>query len=444
MSAEKARRMTQNNLRTILLVALLLGACLSVSAAAEEANCDSAQCHAKLLTGKNMHPVAQACTSCHEPVSTPHPKKGTKTFKLTQEPPQLCYMCHPAFGTKSTVHFPVTGGMCTVCHNPHSSDEPKLLAQPLKSLCAMCHADHVDFKVVHGPVAAGDCIACHNPHESDEKKLLLKPGEQLCIGCHLDMAEVLKKKVVHPALSAGCTSCHNPHGSANPKLLAEEAPQLCFLCHSDIAEKVNTSPVVHTAVLMGCTLCHSPHASDNRRMLLNPEKDTCLGCHPAIIAKNMTVFHGPINEGRCTACHNPHGGQYPRMLAGTFPSEPYVPYTDTEFGVCFSCHKRDLLQYPETSFATNFRDGEKNLHYVHVNNKQKGRSCRLCHNIHGSPNPKLIADSVSFGKWDLPLKYVKTDTGGGCSPGCHKPRYYDRKTPGKKPEVEKPTPPPAS
>ena len=73
-----------------------------------------------------------------------------------------------------------------------------------------------------------------------------------------------------------------------------------------------------------------------------------------------------------------------------------------------------------------------------MNNKTKGRSCRLCHNIHGSSNPRLIAESVPFGKWTLPLRYVKTETGGGCAPGCHKPQYYDRKTPGKKPEGVKP------
>ncbi len=58
--------------------------------------------------------------------------------------------------------------------------------------------------------------------------------------------------------------------------------------------------------------------------------------------------------------------------------------------------------------------------------------------MHGSGNSKLIADSVPFGKWSLPLKFVKTDTGGSCAPGCHKMQSYDRKNPGKKPEQAKP------
>ena len=433
--------MTQKTFPTCLVLAPLLisGALLVCTPAIAEDSCASADCHAKLLKGSTVHPVAEACDGCHQSVETPHPQKGKKTFKLTQDPPDLCYTCHEKFGDKKVVHFPVQGGMCTTCHNPHSSDQPKLLAQPMKEICGGCHADHVKFKFIHGPVSAGDCTACHTPHESDNKALLLKEGEKLCVGCHVDMEEVLKKKHVHPALAGGCTSCHNPHGSDHPKLLADEGEQVCFLCHPGIADKVNDSPVMHPAVKMekGCIGCHSPHASDYEKMLHNPVKETCVTCHDTVVPKSATVFHGKDNSGNCALCHEPHGGKYENLLLAEFPTETYVPYTDKEYALCFSCHKRDLLEYPETSFATNFRNGERNLHYLHVNNKQKGRSCKLCHSWHGSDNPKLIADTVPFGKWNMPLKFVKTETGGGCSPGCHKPQYYDRKTPGKKPDASK-------
>ena len=45
----------------------------------------------------------------------------------------------------------------------------------------------------------------------------------------------------------------------------------------------------------------------------------------------------------------------------------------------------------------------------------------------------LIADRVSFGSWQLPLKFVQSADGGSCAPGCHRPAVYDRKNPGKKP-----------
>ena len=46
----------------------------------------------------------------------------------------------------------------------------------------------------------------------------------------------------------------------------------------------------------------------------------------------------------------------------------------------------------------------------------------------------LIADSVAFGSWKLPLKFVKTESGGSCAPGCHTPvRPTTARAAGKKP-----------
>jgi len=263
-------------------------------------------------------------------------------------------------------------------------------------------------------------------------------AEDSCVAaaCH---AKIVAAKNVHPALQGGCTSCHNPHGSKYAKLLPEEGAGVCFACHDAIGEKVQKAPVVHAAVKSekNCASCHTPHAGDHAKLLLATEKDTCLGCHKTIVTASMTTLHGPIKDGKCTPCHDPHGGPNAKLLVGAFPTDPYVPYTDTAYALCFSCHKRDLLQYADTSFATGFRDGERNLHFLHVNNKQKGRSCRMCHSLHGGTQPKLIADSVPFGKWSLPVKFVKTETGGSCAPGCHQPQSYDRKNPGKKPEPAK-------
>ena len=422
------------------LASLLAGFLLAGRAGAADKTCAIAACHETLVQGKSVHAAAESCDGCHESVATPHPQKGKKTFKLAAQQPDLCITCHEAFGKKPFVHAPVKDGTCTTCHDPHASKEPKLLSSPLKDLCGACHADHVEFKVPHGPVAAGDCTVCHTPHEAEVKGLLLKKGDQLCFGCHLDVQEGLKKKHVHAAVESGCTSCHNPHGSANPKLLAEAGAALCYQCHSDIAEKVQKGTVAHAPVNSpkGCASCHSPHATDQAKLLLSPEKELCLACHKTIVTKAMTVLHGPIDKGQCTPCHDPHGSQNARLLIKGFSPEPYVAYTDKEYELCFTCHKRDLLQYPDTSFATKFRDGERNLHSLHVNNKQKGRSCRLCHAIHGGGNAALIAEKVTFGQWSLPLKFVKSENGGSCSPGCHKPYSYDRKGAGKKPEPPKP------
>jgi predicted CXXCH cytochrome family protein len=402
-------------------------------------------CHRKLLKGKNVHPpVKESCLNCHESVG-PHPlsKEGRKGWKFVQDPPALCEMCHAPFGKKPFVHAPVKEGKCTSCHKPHVSDEAKLLIKAGKDLCLPCHPDKMNFTYLHAPNAEGKCSSCHFPHESDHKSLLIKDGSNLCFSCHTEMKDVMKKKGLHPALLNGCTSCHNPHGAPHKKLLALEGDKLCFQCHAQIGEKAEKSKFVHAPLKSekGCASCHSPHATDNAKLLVNNGKDLCLECHKNVLKKNMTVLHGPIRDGACYPCHEPHGSQNKKLLIKQFSTDPYVPYTDNEFALCFSCHNREMLRDPRTSAATEFRDGDKNLHYVHVNRKDKARFCGLCHEIHGGPQQKLIAESVTFGKWNLPLAFIKTDTGGSCTPGCHKTYNYDRKTPGKAPESLKPKKP---
>jgi predicted CXXCH cytochrome family protein len=76
------------------------------------------------------------------------------------------------------------------------------------------------------------------------------------------------------------------------------------------------------------------------------------------------------------------------------------------------------------------------MHWVHVN-QEKGRTCRACHEVHASTHPAHIRDAVPFGNtgWMLELNYQQTAEGGSCSPGCHKPRSYNRTAPANKPGV---------
>ena len=79
---------------------------------------------------------------------------------------------------------------------------------------------------------------------------------------------------------------------------------------------------------------------------------------------------------------------------------------------------------------TGFRNGTDNLHYRHVARKQKGRTCLACHSVHASSGQKLInPEGIPFGQWKIPIRFVATETGGGCVPGCHRSLDYDRKTP---------------
>ena len=94
----------------------------------------------------------------------------------------------------------------------------------------------------------------------------------------------------------------------------------------------------------------------------------------------------------------------------------------------FTCHEPDSVLESKTTTLTNFRDGEVNLHYLHVNRDDKGRSCKTCHELHGSNLPNHMASEVPFegSKWAMPIEYQKTERGGGCTPGCHDTKTYDR------------------
>ena len=112
-----------------------------------------------------------------------------------------------------------------------------------------------------------------------------------------------------------------------------------------------------------------------------------------------------------------------------FPSAFYQGFALDKYDLCFSCHDKQLVLNEQAKGLTGFRNGEQNLHFVHVNKSDKGRSCRACHETHASVQPRHIRDSVPYGQWQMPINFKKIETGGSCAPGCHKPFGYDREKP---------------
>ena len=114
---------------------------------------------------------------------------------------------------------------------------------------------------------------------------------------------------------------------------------------------------------------------------------------------------------------------------------------ESDYKLCFTCHSEDLVLTKETHDLTNFRNGDLNLHYLHVNKSRRGRTCRSCHATHASNLPNHIRKSVPYGMWELPIQFEKTETGGGCKPGCHLSFTYNREKPV---DYTKPTAKPAT
>jgi predicted CXXCH cytochrome family protein len=406
-------------------------------------NCIQGECHAKERNYKFQHGPAAlgACDVCHMPAD-----EKNHTYTLKQKDKALCDFCHvEKLAAAKVVHKPVADGQCLGCHNPHGSGVKAMLRRDdLGKLCADCHKDVTQGrKHVHGPVAAGSCAACHNAHRSDLPKLLVGQGRELCLGCHDQMSKQLATvKVLHKPMQGDCQQCHEVHASNEIMQLKQSPVGLCVSCHDPVKQLAESAKFKHSPVMHGdgCIACHTPHGSDLAKLMKSDPAKACLTCHdkaitmadkrvvPAVaeIADKKLSLHGPIREGNCAGCHTPHGGPVSRLLSKPYPETFYESFEVEKYALCFSCHDKQLVLLDKTTGLTNFRNGDQNLHYAHVNKTDKGRSCRACHSTHASAHPAHVRESVPYGKWELPINFKPTKTGGSCAPGCHQEFGYDR------------------
>jgi predicted CXXCH cytochrome family protein len=309
-----------------------------------------------------------------------------------------------------------------------------------------CHKRTVKKDILHGPTAT-DCTSCHEPNgkehpvEDVSAFTYFAEGAELCYSCHTELKEEHSLKYVHkPTKNGECTQCHEVHSSNDPQLLFTQGADLCFFCHSNFDDDRATAKTVHTASYEGdaCLQCHNPHASAERKLLVGNNKELCLNCHNKIIKRADESLIANIEKhltessyehkalgSSCTGCHNPHFSEQERLLKENFTLGSYAKGVEESFTLCFECHDTDLLNLETTDAYTGFREGDRNLHFVHVN-KEKGRNCTTCHDIHAANNTKLIATTVKFGRWDMPLNFIENDNGGTCATGCHKERSYAR------------------
>ncbi len=167
--------------------------------------------HASDNHARLRQPVYETCTGCHVTQGRQNQQATTKHGALD-----------PARNER----------VCVACHDAHESDfERRLVAWPPEKVCLQCHDRPVDAwegKLIsikatldaapepamrHGPVREGACPQCHNPHGSDNWRLLrgtfpskmYAPFEgpetySLCFGCH-DARLVTQKKLTEKPVS---------------------------------------------------------------------------------------------------------------------------------------------------------------------------------------------------------------------------------------------------
>ncbi|NWF75154.1 MAG: hypothetical protein HXY53_01035 [Nitrospirae bacterium] len=237
------------------------------SYSAEENTCLA--CHIDLKKPKkSIHVVLdKGCSTCHKTVEgKTHPdQKGS--IILTQKVPALCYICHDISKFKGTSGHALLG-MCTGCHNPHSSDSDKLLKNDQPNLCYECH-EKTKFtkKYVHAIINLGGCTSCHAAHTSEYPSLLLNSTHKLCISCHAN-----KLKLPHVVSLPG-KKRHPIDGVIDPstiKLIKVEDPK-------NPKRQIEIPDPNVPGKEMTCASCHEPHSSDFRSLLT--QERICIKCH---------------------------------------------------------------------------------------------------------------------------------------------------------------------
>jgi DmsE family decaheme c-type cytochrome len=158
-----------------------------------------------------------SCSECHS-VHSPDVKRSSDA---------LCAKCHSAvrasferpFGHKLTmgaVH-------CGDCHDPHGTPPPTNVKHRVsnETACIQCHTEkRGPFLFEHAPVRVQPCVICHEPHGSNNPRMLTRSNvSQLCLECHTVSQTNAggSPPSFHDLRTAryrNCTVCHSKtHGS---------------------------------------------------------------------------------------------------------------------------------------------------------------------------------------------------------------------------------------
>jgi predicted CXXCH cytochrome family protein len=114
------------------------------------------------------------------------------------------------------------------------------------------------------------------------------------------------------------------------------------------------------------------------------------------------------------------------MTKAEVPADFYTSFSEKKYALCWSCHSADMITADKTTSTTEFRNGDQNLHALHVKNVRKPMMCFACHDIHAATNPKLIEKWVEYRGVKLPIQFDKTAKGGSCTTACHGQKLYNR------------------
>jgi len=353
-----------------------------------EGNCDACHAsHGSPNTAFIRKPAPELCADCHQIDEELNQSHGG--YSLANADCLTCHNPHTSDQPKlirATAHPPYEDGDCDICHEPGADRKPELVDE-MTALCAACHEsveERQDWTHQHAPFEGGECTACHNVHVADQDHLLRRSPEKLCTTCHEEIHQELQKSAVHDPFAKGqCLDCHRPHASQFTALTKKGPGALCLSCHTDLKEELDRGEPHKPAAGGDCTACHDAHSADNPAMLVAEKEQLCGKCHdlsspPTVAAHSDFDMAGTD----CQNCHLAHAGV--KGTQGLLLPNMHPPY---ESGECSDCHSEKsghaLIESPRELCLSCHEDFSARLNKPVVHPPVKDDSgCVLCHGPH--------------------------------------------------------------
>jgi len=238
-------------------------------------------------------------------------------------------------------------------------------------------------------VALGLVLAAQAQEAKKEapKDLVLK-GDAKCTRCHdaEDEYPVLAIAKTRHGVNADqrtptCTSCHGEsENHINKPADAKERPKpdrifirnndttppqvqnaACLTCHSG-GSRVHFQGSGHERSQLSCASCHTVHAARDQVLVTQTQAGVCFTCHKEKRAQIFSFSTHPLRTGwmTCSSCHQPHGSVAEANLNRNTVNE-----------TCYQCH------------------GDKRGPFLWEHAPAR-ESCVECHNPHGANNPSLL------------------------------------------------------
>jgi DmsE family decaheme c-type cytochrome len=226
----------------------------------------------------------QGCESCHGPGQAHVDAGGDKTkiknpkTMAARDVSETCMTCH-----NRSSHTDFAGGKhdsrnlsCVTCHSVHAPKSEKVLlkTETITETCVQCHRTQVNkiHKSSHMPLKEGklECTTCHNPHGSQNVKMLREGNSivEACTSCHAEKRGPFLWE--HAPVRESCTTCHDAHGSNNERMLVAKLPMLCQRCHvasrhpATIYDATQVTNQSNRIMGRACVNCHSQiHGSNH-------------------------------------------------------------------------------------------------------------------------------------------------------------------------------------